>query len=77
MEGNVVVSQKFLTGKFINIFPFQDLISKGPQWKEIYVDMHKQTGHHNIQTETPTTTTTFETITATAGIAEEAKKNLM
>ena len=58
-------------------FPFQDLISKGPQWKEIYVDMHKQTGHHNIQTETPTTTTTLETITTTAGIAEEAKKNLM
>ena len=63
-------------------FLFQDLISKGPQWEEIYVDMHKESGHHNIQTATATTTTTatttnIETITTTAGGSEETNKNLM
>ena len=66
---------------FLNLlilFLFQDLIAKGPQWEEIYLDMHKQTGHHNIQTATTTATTTIlGTITTTTGRTEETSKNLM
>ena len=69
---------------FLNLlilFLFQDLIAKGPQWEEIYLDMHKQTGHHNIQTATTTattaTTTILGTITTTTGRTEETSKNLM
>merc|ERR1712150_52072 len=60
---------------------WKDLIAKGPQWEEIYLDMHKQTGHHNIQTATTTattaTTTILGTITTTTGRTEETSKNLM
>ena len=69
-----VFCQIFSQEKFSILFLFQDLISKGPQWEEIYLDMHKQTGHHDIQTtETTTTTTTtnIETTTTTTGSTEE------